>query len=80
MDAIKIIGKAPEPGGLPALYYKYFDNNLILSLQTVMDSVLPKGIVPESWKAANTALIHKEVQNPTFSKNLPSNINIKQWL
>lgn len=61
-------GKALGPGGLPALYYKYFDDNLTLSLQTIMDSVLPKVMVPESWKAANIALIHKEDQNPTLPK------------
>lgn len=45
-----------------ASYYKCFEDELLQPLQNLMNSILKRGNMPNSWKEANKALTPKEGQ------------------
>ena len=59
----------PGPDGLPGSYYKCFEDELLQPLQNTMNSILQVGKMPESWKEADIALIPKEGQDLTLTRN-----------
>ena len=49
-DAVKKMnkGRAPVPDGLLASSYKYFQDELLLPLQKMLNSILDNGKIPDS--------------------------------
>lgn len=62
IEAIKIqkSGKAPGPDGIPAEYYKKWEDTLFIPYKRVLESIIEGGKVPCSWREAYITLIHKE--------------------
>lgn len=63
------IKKTPALDGVPASYYKHFNDELLQPLLHMMNSILKAGKIQDSWIEANISLIPKEGQNLTSSKN-----------
>ena len=53
-------GKSPGPDGLPAEYYKTFEEILIPQFKKLIEDIQTKGEIPNSWKEAYISLTHKE--------------------
>uniref|UniRef100_A0A670J9P8 Reverse transcriptase domain-containing protein n=1 Tax=Podarcis muralis TaxID=64176 RepID=A0A670J9P8_PODMU len=62
-------GKAPGPDGFTASYYKEMKSVLLNPLKEIMNNVLRKGEIPETWKEAFITLIPKQDADPTQVKN-----------
>ena len=71
VEAIKKtkLGKAPGPDCLSAIYYRCFEDQILLPFKTLMNSILTGSLIPDSWKEANIALVPKEGQDPCLVKN-----------
>ena len=52
--------KSPGPDGLPAEYYKVFEEILTPQFKELTEDIEAKGEIPNSWKEAHITLIHKE--------------------
>uniref|UniRef100_A0A803TE18 Reverse transcriptase domain-containing protein n=1 Tax=Anolis carolinensis TaxID=28377 RepID=A0A803TE18_ANOCA len=61
--------KAPGPDGFTASFYKVMKDELIPFLKTLMNQVLEKNTIPESWKEGDIITIHKEDTDKSEVKN-----------
>ena len=61
--------KSPGPDGLPAEYYKTFEETLIPHFKKLIEDIQTKGEIPDSWKEAHISLIHKEGTDKRLVKN-----------
>uniref|UniRef100_A0A670KGT6 Reverse transcriptase domain-containing protein n=1 Tax=Podarcis muralis TaxID=64176 RepID=A0A670KGT6_PODMU len=70
-DVIKELkrGKAPGPDGFTAGYYKEMKNVLMRPMKEIMDNILRKGELPETWKEAYITFIPKQDADLTQVKN-----------
>lgn len=59
------LSKAPGP----AIFYKKFQDELVLPPKDIMNRVLISGQIPESWKAAYITLIPKEDKDQLKPEN-----------
>lgn len=52
--------KSPRQNGIPAEYYKEYENILAQNLKDFISNILDGGLIPESWKYSTMTLIPKE--------------------
>uniref|UniRef100_A0A670IWQ4 Reverse transcriptase domain-containing protein n=1 Tax=Podarcis muralis TaxID=64176 RepID=A0A670IWQ4_PODMU len=62
-------GKAPGPDGFTAGYYKEMKSVLVNPLKEIMNNILRKGEIPETWKEAYITFIPKQDADLTQVKN-----------
>uniref|UniRef100_A0A803SUT6 Reverse transcriptase domain-containing protein n=1 Tax=Anolis carolinensis TaxID=28377 RepID=A0A803SUT6_ANOCA len=63
------VNKSPGADGLSTLYYKTFKEELVPQLVSVMNVVLKKGELPESWKESIIVLVPKQDKDLDLIKN-----------
>ena len=62
-------GKSPGPDGLPAEYYKAFEEILSPQFKKLTEDIESKGVISNSWKEAHITLIHKDGTEKNKIKN-----------
>lgn len=61
--------KASGPDGLPAEYYKVFEDVLLNPYKKTIKYIESQGTLPDSWKEALITLIHKEKTDLKEARN-----------
>lgn len=61
--------KTPGPDGIPAEFYKMFEDVLQESYKSIVENIQGQGTLPKSWTKAIVSLIHKENSDPKEIRN-----------